>query len=225
MVTIIHGDDVVSSRNFFLAQKKSNEPILNGENLTFTQLVQSLEGGSLFGEEKVLLIENFFLKNSDAEIRTIANYVEKHTAFQFLFWEGKKLLQKHRSCFKDPVIKQFLLPTVLFTFLQSVRPNNKNSVLLLHKTIATTAVELVFSLLIRQFRLLLAVMDGSTNTIEEVKRLASWQLASLTRQANLFSVEELKTAYQKLFTIEKGLKTGTLPSTLVQSIDFFLADL
>jgi DNA polymerase III delta subunit len=83
--------------------------------------------------------------------------------------------------------------------------------------------ELIFFMLIRQFRLMLG-QEGQ-DKIEEVKRMAPWQLGKLQKQARIFGVEKLKTAYQKLFEIDLGSKTGKIPYSLERSIDFFLADL
>jgi DNA polymerase III delta subunit len=61
--------------------------------------------------------------------------------------------------------------------------------------------------------------------IDELKRMAPWQLAKLQKQAKQFGGEKLKSAYQKLFELDLALKTGKIPYSLERSIDFFLADL
>ena len=64
MITIIHGDDLASSRNFLneVRQKRSEAVLLNGEELTVTDLLQIIDGGGLFTTEKTILIENFYSK-------------------------------------------------------------------------------------------------------------------------------------------------------------------
>ena len=60
-LTIIHGDDIAKSRNYFI-ELKSNYP--NGQSfedgdIELTSLVQILEGGSFFSEEESIFVENF----------------------------------------------------------------------------------------------------------------------------------------------------------------------
>jgi len=78
----------------------------------------------------------------------------------------------------------------------------------------------------RQFRILLALSEPSENVpIDELIRLAPWQTGKLERQALSFDLETLKKIYRKLYEIETGQKTGTLPLSLSQSIDFLLLEM
>ena len=83
--------------------------------------------------------------------------------------------------------------------------------------------ELIFFMLVRQFRIMLG--QEGVDRIDEVKRMAPWQLGKMQRQAKTFGEEKLKSTYQKLFEIDLALKTGKIPYSLERSIDFFLADL
>jgi len=115
---------------------------------------------------------------------------------------------------------------------------------LFHQTIETTEIEMVFFMLIRQIRLLLALSQTrhsgeeerrlqnpdsgrarmTENEIDELKKMAPWQKSKLEKQASLFPQEQLIVFYQKLFTIEVGQKTGTLTAPLVSTIDFLLLE-
>jgi hypothetical protein len=66
MITIIHGNDLVSSRDYFSKEKgKSESPILiNGDGLGFDQLFQASENKTFFENKVALAIENFFSKNN-----------------------------------------------------------------------------------------------------------------------------------------------------------------
>jgi hypothetical protein len=122
------------------------------------------------------------------------------------------------------VPRVFKLPQTLFVFLDSFKPGNgKILIKLFHQTIETTEPEMVFFMLVRQIRLLLAVSEQARDeTIDELKRLAPWQRTKLEQQAKQFGPEELKKIYARLFLIEQGQKTGNLPNTILTSIDFFL---
>lgn len=229
MITIIHGDDTLSSRNFFIEQKnKAKDPLsFEGEVINLTELVQNLDGSMLFSSTRNIFIEDFFSKRKPGkDFDEIISYLQNRNEANIYFYEKKKLTKKQSSAFKDGIIKTFDYPKNLFQFLDNIRPKNINNLILFHDVIKTVEVELMLFMLIRQFRLLLAISDlNSENTIDEVKRLAPWQISKLQRQARYFSVHELINIYKKLYEIDLGSKTGSLSLSLEQAIDFFLLDL
>lgn len=227
MITIIHGDDIVSSRNFFLEEKKKSPSasIVDAEALTLPHLVQVFEGTSLFPENKQIFIEYFFSKKLGKTFADIASYLNNAgQKGQVLFWEPKEIAKNSLGVFKNPSIKTFKLPKALFAFLESIRPR-ENNYTLFHRALETAEPELLFYMIVRQFRLLIAILAGSKKTIDEVNRLAPWQRARLAKQARFFSLDSLKLNYKTLFAIELDHKTGRSPLSLTQSIDIFLSDL
>ena len=84
---------------------------------------------------------------------------------------------------------------------------------------------MVFFMLIRQFRLLLALREKSTVHIDEVKRLAPWQMGKLQKQALLFSPEKLVFLYSQLADIDANHKIGKLSLPLDSTIDIFLLEI
>src|SRR6185437_11189988 len=128
--------------------------------------------------------------------------------------------------------KLYKLPQTLFQLLDAIQPgNNKTLIKLFHQTIDTTETEMVFFMLIRQFRILLGIKPvqpqglnsfepQGNNLIDELKRMQPWQKTKLEQQANKFELSHLLNLYDKLFQIEVGQKTGGLTSPLVSTIDF-----
>ncbi|MFH1833138.1 MAG: hypothetical protein ABH816_03135 [Candidatus Levyibacteriota bacterium] len=233
MITIIHGDDIVNSRKFFSEEKEKtkNSFSLDGQNLTVNDIAQVFEGEGLFSDEKNIFIENIFSKKKQSiDFKQILGLIEKNEKNANIFiWEGKELTKSQISTFKNPVVKIFKQPQILFTFLDSIKPaNSKNMIVGFHELLKTMGSELVFYMLVRQFRVLLALSDSNPSadgTIDEINRLAPWQKDKLQRQAKLFSIEQLKNIYQKLYDIDLCQKTGTLNLSLVQSIDILLISL
>ena len=86
------------------------------------------------------------------------------------------------------------------------------------------AAELVFFMINRQFRIMLS-LTGGANQIDEVKRMAPWQLSKFKNQVALFGNDQLLELYNKLFEIEIGQKTGKAFYSMEKSIDFFLLGL
>src|SRR6185369_7856336 len=174
MITIIHGTDIVSSRKFFLDEKEKHPEIviLDGEKITLTDLAQIFEGGGLFEESKTVFIEHFFArKKRKEEFATFAGYLQKQSSHTIYLWEGKELETSALNSLKSATPRVFKLPQTLFAFLDSLKPGNHKQLLaLFHQTLETTDPEMIFFMLVRQFRLLIALSTPTEYAIDELKR-------------------------------------------------------
>lgn len=242
MITIIHGSDTSLSRKYFLDEKQKvvNAVLLDAEQVNLTDLTQVFEGGGLFGESKFIFIEQLLTKRKKStDLTGILTYLEKNATGHTIFlWEGKELDRGTLTLLKNPIVKIFKLPQTLFQLLDAILPGNgKTLIKLYHQTLVASDAEMVFYMLIRQIRILLAIkripanLDSKSpnevNTpdpIDEVKRIAPWQKNKLENQANHFEVQQLLTIYSKLFTLEVGQKTGTLAVPLSSAIDFLFME-
>lgn len=230
MITIAHGDDISGSRNYYISerQKSKNPVILDGGKFTLSDLMQSLEGGSLFNEEKDIFIESFFsAKKANASFKEIVDYIDDQgSKANIFFWENSELSKTELAIFKKTTAKLFKIPKNLFGFLDNIKPGNTDSIKQFHELLNQTAEELIFFMLVRQFRLLLAVSDfEAKNPIDELKRLTPWQMGRLKTQASLFGQGKLITVYKRLGEIDSDSKSGKSATTLTQTIDFLLVDL
>ncbi|MBI2074990.1 MAG: hypothetical protein HYT83_04105 [Candidatus Levybacteria bacterium] len=228
MITIIHGDDVANSRKYYLSEREkvANPVIFAAEKVTLSDLMQVFEGGRLFSDNKKVFIENFFSKKkASKEYDEIIDYLKQiQENGEIFFWEEKEITAKKISVFKKLISKVFKFPQNLFLFLDSIKPGNgKTLISLFHKTIETAEPEMIFFMLIRQLRIILALSDKSSSSqIDELKRLAPWQKSKLQKQASFFSQKQLIDLYKKLFEIDLAIKTGKSSLNLIQAIDFFL---
>lgn len=239
MITIIHGTDISTSRKYFLdlKQKFPEQSIIDGKKISITDLTQIFEGGELFSEQRNFFFEGLFGKKSkksdsitgkkSKEFEAIIDYLKKsEETNNIVLWEDTELTKTSIGLFKNPIIKLFKLPQVLFVFLDSIKPGNgKELIKLFHESIQNADAEMVFFMIIRQIRILLALTEVTSDNIEEVKRIAPWQKSKLQNQADLFEINELIKLYAKLFEIEKAMKTGNLTTSLPQTIDFLLLDI
>ena len=233
MITIIHGDDITSSRNYLQEEKQKNKDsvFFEGKKITATDLFQNIQGSGLFTSTKTIFIEGFLIgtKKTSKDTKEIIDFILKnHKESKFFLWEPKEFSKRELFVFKEAIVKNFKLPQSIFVFLDSLRPNNfKNIIQLFHQTLESEVKEeLIFFMLQRQFRFLLALSDdGSDQAIDELIRLAQWKKGKLERQAGLFSQAQLKRIYSSIYKIESGLKTGKLNLTLSQAIDFLLFEI
>ncbi len=239
MITIIHGTDTASSRKYFLTlkEKKTNPVIVDGRSVDITDLVQIFEGGELFTTSKDFLIEELFGKKSRIagssatgkknEIKSIVAFLEEQSVENnVVLWEEGELSKATLNSFKDPVVQLFRLPQTLFTFLENIRPGNgQKLVALFNEAIKTADSEMIYFMMVRQIRLLLALVDQTGDTIDEVRKMAPWQKSRLQTQADYFEIDELKSFYKKLFEVEVAMKTGNLSSSFASTIDFLLLEI
>jgi len=240
MLTIIHGSDSAQSRKFFLDEKNKYQYSvhLEAEQVNLTDLTQLFDGGGLFNEIKYIFIEQFLTKRKkSSDYKEIIAYLQKNASENTIYlWENKELETSALKGFPKAVIKAFKLPQTLFQLLDAIKPRNQKELIkLFHATVENTETEMVFFMLVRQFRLLLGIMPAQpqglrspepreNNAIDEIKKLQPWQKTKLERQANMFDLSHLLELYEKLFTIEINQKTGVLTSSLICTIDFFLLD-
>ncbi|MBI4084790.1 MAG: hypothetical protein HY431_02690 [Candidatus Levybacteria bacterium] len=224
MLTLIHGDDTASSRNAFLKakEKAQNQVSFSGDQVNLTDLAQALQGNGLFAEIKAVYIEDLFSKKKGEELMAITSYLtDQGKQHDIFLWEKKILTPPVLKQLKNAAVEVYKLPQELFRFLDAIKPKNTDTISLFHSALETTDSEMLFFMLIRQFRLLLALKETEA-PIDEVQKLAPWQKSKLKRQARLFSSNELISVYNRLSKIDRETKTGAATTPLTTTIDFLL---
>ncbi len=228
MITIIHGDSTDESREYFLKTKAAFQNLfsLDGQNITKENLINFFEGGNLFYEEKNLAIENLLSRNKPGknldQFIEILNGNEKKS--NIVIWEEKEISQKNLNLFPEAQVQIFKIPKLIFNFLDSLKPGNgKSLIVVFHKLLENTPIEIILYMLVRQLRLLIALSsEDKTDEIEEIQRIAPWQKGKLERQATFFERNKLTNLYHRLYNIDLSAKTGTISTPLTNAIDFLL---
>lgn len=219
MVTIIHGDDTLSSRNHYysLKQKFENITYLDGEKISYDEFFQVAQNQNIF-EKTNVFIENFITKNKSEDFKKIISYINILKNVNLVFYEASLVSKTNLNLFKNAEVKSFLIPKTIFLFLDNLKPGNSKILIKLYKQLqAQVADEIIYFMLIRQFRL----MIGLNTAIDEVKRLAPWQVSKLRSQAASFT--NLEKLYLKIFEIDLNTKTGKTSFSYQTSIDFLLS--
>lgn len=229
MITVIHGDDIASSRIFFqrVKEKTPDRRTIAGSSVDMTQLAQLFDSENLFASSQTIFIEELLTKKKQSgDFEALLAFLNKHSYDNTIYlWEGKEVAKTILNKLKNVASHPYKLPQSLFQFLDSISPKNKQQALqLFHKTIVTAEQEVVFFMLIRHVRLMLALCDKEAQ-IDEVKRMASWQKSKIKKQAATFSKTGLGNALQQLHKIDYDHKTGATPMSLSASIDIFLMSL
>lgn len=138
MITVIHGDNFVVSRQF-LNDSAKDFIRLESTELTPESLTQNLESASLFGSDRGVVInhlpkDNFLKILSQNKDKTVVIWEKKSLTATVC----KKLIQLGFT------LKEFKLTKTLFKFLNSM------SLADFHTTIKQEPVELVFYMLHRR---------------------------------------------------------------------------
>lgn len=222
MFIILHGDNLIASRQELQAkiEKATREKLeifrFEGKILTLEELRTALESNSLFGTDRLVIIENLLSQVKGKNKNILINYL-KTTSFNnhLVIWENKEI-GKRDLTFKAEV-HLFKVDPLIFKFLDNLRPKNEKN--LLHELAnlkKQEEAEMIFYMIIRQFRLLIMVKD---NIIEG---LAPWQTGKLKKQAEFFTVDQLKNIMRQLLEIDKNQKTSRDPYPLSSRLDLFI---
>ncbi|EKD86713.1 MAG: hypothetical protein ACD_37C00173G0001 [uncultured bacterium] len=232
MLTIIHGNDVVTSRKYYLDQKNESSITFDAESIEISEITHSLQGGGLFGPSKKIFIDNLFSRKSSKNFDAVLESLRTADDAEIYIWADKEIGVKILSAFPKHVVQSFKISQNIFGFLDSLRPNSPSNVSRFHDALNSSETEIVFAMIVRQFRLMIGLSEESGlpageagKNIDEVKRLAPWQKSKLIKQASAFGKEKLLIAYKKLYKIDKAQKTGSSNLNLLQNIDILLLEI
>ncbi len=220
MITIIHGEDTLSSRNY-LNELKLSFIRFDAVEGNIDEVVQVLEGSTLFASEQNLLVENLFSRKAK-NLEQIIELSNKSLIGIYLY-DSKEVTRSNLSKFPKAKVNLFKFPQTLFSFLDAIYPGNLQLIPLFRNALQTTDVEILMFMIVRQFRLMVGLLSRAK--IEEVTRLAPWQRSKLERQAQLFGLENLGEVYKQIYELDLRSKSGRLPMPLIDSIDIWLLNL
>lgn len=223
---ILHGENIVLSRKELdsLIKDLPDEVVrLDGHRLSLADLKQAVESRSLFGKDRLVVLENHFSRRPSQEKEAILSYLKKNQPKNLILWEGKTIDGRSLTAFKRARVKKFSLTPFIFKFLETLRPGNqKESFNLLHRCLKQDPPEMVFFMLTRQIRSLIIACDLGEKGLT---RLAPWQKSKLIKQAKQFRLEKLLWLHQQLLKIDFDQKTGQAILPLADQLDLLIASL
>lgn len=228
MITILHGEDTLSSQNKLIEFKQRpgiyEKIILDGRKTTLTDLKLALETQSLFSTDRLVVIENLLSSKKSKDKEILINYLSGgRYEPEIVLWEDREITAPTLRAFKSARIYNLKPAANIFKFVDNLRPGAGPQLLLFfHELVKSEVPEVVFVMIARQIRNLLLVKD---NAPDFLSTLAPWQRAKLERQVNLFTEEQLIKAQRKLLDIDYKLKTSQTPFDVVALLDIFLVNL
>jgi DNA polymerase III delta subunit len=230
MITLIHGDDTIISRNELnhIRNGLSGREIrmVNGKTADINRLIQTLESPSIFGNDTAVIFENL-LSSLGRKIKTAGEYCDllksaSGKGTEIILWEDRIVSPGMiGNLGKNIRISLYKLPALVFTFLDNFRPGNEKFLLDVYgKLSVNEPVELLFAMLLRRIRQLIIIKDG---ILPEGMQI--WQSARLTSQAKYFSMEQLTDMYLRLINIEFSIRSGNSPFDTGKHLELFLTEL
>jgi DNA polymerase III delta subunit len=228
MITVIYGDDIEKTRNLFIEKKKefmNSEAFLMNEKSQYNDLMNYISTISFFEQKKIVFIEN--LSNNQSEVnkaKILELILNTKKDNDYIIWESKSFTdQKIKSIYKDSIYIKIDLPKQIFKFMDALNNTHKKHIMtIFDEVVKNVEPEIIFSMLVRQFRLMIIAKDNPTSLKSE---LAPWQISKLNKQVQSTDIIELKNQYRQLLAIDINLKTGRTPYNQKQLLDiFFLAN-
>lgn len=231
MLHLFHGESIEASRKELVTLKekyKNGEVVsLDGRSMTATDLIQATESTSLFGGNRLVVVENLFSKRLKKKTQDFDKFTQmiNHLPHEteIVFWEEKEQPKTILGFFpKNTDIALFRPDRMIFTFVESLRPGYTENILdNFHAAIKKDAPEFIFVMVVRQLRYLLMVKELK----KEVKELSPWQLSKFMRQGQYFTLQKLLDLYGKLLEIDVRIKSGETPFSLTQEMRLFLLEI
>jgi len=221
MITILCGPDFVASRqklSEFKTQLKTSEiTTLYGRDLDDATLYQEISSPSFFADQKLLIIENFF-----SQKKTPFNiFDDLPQNINLLLWESSDLPTGLRLP-KDVNIIHFRGDPLVYHYLDSLKPGNRQKAfnLLWQTKVRGFEESLIFYLLVRHLRYLLAAKSQKPTAFFNFEKQPQWLLEKYQRLALDFDLENLKKLFSFLFEVDWRLKRGQLAN--LEDVLFFL---
>ena len=227
MITILHGDNTIKSRQKLveiISEAKDKDikiKRLEARRLTPAELEQNLTSSDLFGNERLVVVEELHSQQrSKRKKRLIELITETNT--NVCLWEKRELTKTMLKKFKQAKVHQFKLSSSLFDWLDSVQPNQrtkKKQLQLLRKAIDANDEYVCFAMLARQVRLMIQAKDGGKVSGPP------FVVRKINRQASRFSLRQLLQFHSQLHLLDFQLKTSNNLTDLATALETIIVNL
>lgn len=227
MKILIHGDNQVKSRASLQnlkqqckSQGMTDVVTISPKDFDLTVLKQALSSQSLFGTNRLLVLENIFGIRSKTLLRAGLNLIEEASeqATSILVWEPKTLTASQLKKLPSYKVETHKSSPIVFRLLENLEPGKKINFKDLETIFLQESAEFFLYMLIRQIRLLLLAKNDLVTG-------APWQVNKLKQQAKAFTAVQIADFIEKIVDLDFRHKTGQLAHSLDFEIEIFLLKL
>ena len=220
MLTIICGEDVVTSRTFLSSLK--NDYLKTGIEVRqirfddITEINRWLgDSPTLFSQKKVFFTEfiNKKIKKDNKKFLAELTNISKLKDVELVDWEDVGSRQLKLT--KIAKVKEFKPDKTIFKLLDCISPGNKSLFLNSLEQLSSNMDEsFIFIMMARHVRNLILVSQDILPT-----KMQSWQFGKLKYQARSWDTEKLVNFYEGLMRVDIASKTGKSPYSIKESLD------
>jgi len=220
---LLHGDNQIKSREALQVRRERAKGegkqivVLDGKRVELAEIMQALESMGLFGDERLIILENIFSAKRGRRQEQIVEYL-KGEGGEIVLWESKKVDGRR---LKGMEIKneEYKLSSEIFKLMEALLPDNQKQLIYWwEKAKQTDAPELIFFMILRQVRMMLESLGGKMSG-------PVWLTNKIQNQAKKVGVARLVLWHTKLYEIESGVKTGRSDLPLLDQMEMFLLSL
>lgn len=223
MVTLIHGEDIVKSRNYLesiviaFRTRSGTITYLDGSNAHLTELIQATESDSLFGHEQLVVLENLHSSRKKTSVQDIVEYLQTLSIQRpIIIWEAKTLTATQINKIKPSKVELFKPSAVIFKYLESLGVSSSKSMTDLYsQAIHQDSVSQVFYMTANHVRSLIQAVE---NTLKG----PDWKRRKLVQQAHAIGIKPIRKLHQELLMLDQRYKTGQLSHTLDFELELVL---
>ncbi len=221
MITVICGEDLVTSRNYYFDLKnKYREKNYEIKEIHPTQISEIQKGLgeslSLFSEKIVFFTQNLnkLISRKNVSINQLIDTLQKNNKIEVIDWE-EGIGARNLKFPKTVTIKDFKPSQTIFKLLDSCYPTNKKNFIEQINLLSDKLDDaFIFYMLIKHIRTLLIVKSS-----EKPAGILDWQFYKLKKQAAYWSLEKLLLFYENLHKIDVVNKTSKNPFSIKHSLD------
>ncbi len=222
MLTIICGEDSISSREYLNTLRKQYEEA--GSEIKYIKPTELPEINrwladsiSLFSQKTIFITEGLnkkISKRSNPTLFSVAEEIAKKKYIDLIDWEDE-VSSRELKISKGVTIKEFKPQTSIFKLLDSCYPSNLKQFISIIYSLSDKIDDIfIFIMLVRHMRNLFIIKQGQV-----IKSLQPWQAVKLKSQARLWDEEKLSSFYDGLYRIEQSVKTSKNPLSIRKSLD------
>ena len=199
---IIHGDDLISSRNYLKNLKNQYQDVINldGTTLNLEDFLDVVSTQPLFPKKTLIAIENY---------NGPANIFEAKILLDAVFWWPKSL----QKVPKADKVHQFKNQNAfgIFKYADSVGLKQQRQALvqldkLLEERVPT---EKIIAMLARQFRMIGQVLGGEGFRVSSSEFVRN----KLSKQSSNWNFQKVQEALVALFSVDVKIKKGEVKPT------------
>jgi DNA polymerase III delta subunit len=220
---VIHGENTAHSRKklqeLITQAKTDNTSItrLEAKRLTSASLQEAMGGNSLFGDDKLIIIEELHSLPASKRKKGLIEQIGNSGLDNLVLYEKRKLTATMLKKIGNPQVFEFKISNTLWKFLDQIGGSDKTKVIrLLRESITQNDEFFVYTMIIRQIRMLITAKDGG------VLKGAPFMITKLQGQARNVSIEQLLTTHKQLSNIDIKQKNSQLALSLSQELDLIL---